>query len=240
MFKVADDNLEVHIDAKECRVPDEVRARMLPRLEAIGRLSHDFGPCPLWLPIVHRPRTSVYHAQAKLKLPGETIITGEHNASIEAALERCLGKVASRIHAAKAEPNREAMDRAQREAALARDIVAPVEPDAGPLGKAVMEGDYEAFRRAFLTHEEWVRQRVGRWIQRYPDVEEQIGASLKIADLVEEVFLLAFEQYPDRPTHISFREWLEQLIDPAIKDFWRKPEDRQAASYAQTLVGRTG
>jgi hypothetical protein len=80
--------------------------------------------------------------------------------------------------------------------------------------------------------------RVGRWIQRYPEIQDQVDRAFKISDLVEEVFLLAFEQYADRPTHIRLRAWLDQLIDPAVKSFWRSPEDRQAASYAQTLTGR--
>jgi len=79
-----------------------------------------------------------------------------------------------------------------------------------------------------------------RWIQRYPEVQHEVGQSFEIADLVEEVFLLAFEQYGDRPTHISLHEWLDNLIDPAVKDFWQNPEDRVAASYAQSLTGERG
>ena len=59
--------------------------------------------------------------------------------------------------------------------------------------------------------------RIGRWIQRYPEVEGQIGVRFEIADVVEEVFLMAFDQYDRRPKDVRFGDWLEQLIDPSVK-----------------------
>jgi hypothetical protein len=234
------DNLRVEIDCKECQIPEDVRLRMQPGLERIGRDVEELGPSQLWLTIVHHPRSNVFHARAKLKLPGETIITGDQNPYLDVAIQRCLERVVRRIEAYQADPDREALQRAQRQAAQNENVIAPVEPDSGKLGQAASAADYQAFRRALLSHEEWVRMRVGRWIQRYPEIQDQVDQSFKIADLVEEVFLLAFEQYRQRPTHISLHEWLASLIDPAVRDFWHKPDDRLAASYARTLVGEGG
>ena len=71
--------------------------------------------------------------------------------------------------------------------------------DAAALDRAVQAGDYSAFLAASLPYEEEVRKSAGRWVQRYPDVEARIGPSIQIADIVEEVFLLAFEGYRKRP-----------------------------------------
>jgi hypothetical protein len=189
--------------------------------------------------VVYHPRSKVYHAQAKMRLPGETIITGDKQAFLDAALERCFQKVLRRIEGYKANPDRAAIERAQSHEAMVTDIIAPAEPDAGRLGQAIQSSDYRAFRLTLLGHEEGLRKRVGRWIQRYPQLQEQVGQTFEIADLVEEVFLLAFEQYEQRPAQVTLSDWLEGLIDPAIKDFWHDPDARLAASYARTLAGQS-
>jgi hypothetical protein len=236
MFHVGNDRLAIEISAKECQVPDDLRARLMPRFENLGHATEEFGQSQFWLTIVFHPRTEVYHAQGKLKLPGETIITGDRNPYLDIAIERCLEKVRQRIDAYRADPDREVRERVLRQVNQATDIIAPVEPDSGQLGQAATAGDYPTFRRALLGHEEWVRMRVGRWIQRYPEIQDQVGQSFAIADLVEEVFLTAFERYPQRPAYISLHKWLDSLIDPSVKDFWNDPEDRMAASFAQSLA----
>ena len=62
-----------------------------------------------------------------------------------------------------------------------------------------------------------VRKRIGRWLERYPDVARRIDRDLKVADLVEAVFLAAFEGHERRPMDLRYGDWLESLIDPAVK-----------------------
>lgn len=97
--------------------------------------------------------------------------------------------------------------------------------DAEVLDHAVSKGDYTAFRFATLPLEESLRKRVGRWVQRYPEFQARIGSGVEIADVVEDVFLLAFENYRDRPKHLTFSAWLEELIDPAIKALKDHPDE---------------
>ena len=234
-YVAAEHHLQIEIDAKECRIPEDVRARMQPGLDRLGQAVHDFPASQLWLTIVFHPRTSVYHAQAKLKVPGETIITGHRDAYLDIAMQGCMEKVIHRVEAYKADPDHDAVKHAERQAKLANAVIAPVEPDAGKLGQAFQSGDYEAFRRALLGQEEVLRKRVGRWVQRYPGVQAEVGNTFEIADLVEEVFLIAFEKYADRPTHIGLHEWFDSLIDTAVKSFWQNPDDQAAASFAQTI-----
>src|SRR5687768_16453315 len=46
-----------------------------------------------------------------------------------------------------------------------RAIIAPADADSGVLGEAVRAGNYRTFRTALSGYEEWLRKRVGRWIQ---------------------------------------------------------------------------
>jgi hypothetical protein len=233
-------HLQVHVDTEECQLPSDERARLQPSFDRLGEAVADLAAAELWLNVKFHPRSQQYHARAKLKLPGKTINTGEQNAYLDTALLRSLERMIHHVEAYKDSPDRLSAQHAERLTRLNDEIIAPVEPDVGELGAAVQEADYAHFRRAFLSHEEYVRMRVGRWIQRYPEVQELIGQSFSIADLVEEVFLLAFERYPERPTHISLHEWLDNLIDPAVRSFWHHPDDREAARFAQTVWQQTG
>ena len=124
-----------------------------------------------------------------------------------------------------------------------RAVIAPedAEADAGVLGEAVRARNYQAFRAALAGHEEWLRKRVGRWIQRYPDAEAKLGRGLAIGDVLEAVFLSAFEQYADRPTAVAFHEWLDDLIDPSLKALLKHPDqESENASFARTVRDTPG
>src|SRR5262249_29324961 len=132
--------------------------------------------------------------------------------------------------------DRQGDEGAERPAAAAREVVAPADADTGVLGEAVRAGEYRRFRTALSGYEEWLRKRVGRWIQRYPEAEARVGRGLAIGDMVEEVYLQAFEHYARRPAEVPFHEWLEDLLDPALKALLRHPEEeRENASFARTL-----
>ncbi len=92
------------------------------------------------------------------------------------------------------EPERQKTGEGDAPDAAADGAARPAAIDA-----AVRDGDYAAFRTATFVYEEPVRKRAGRWVERYPEAEAQIGKQLEIADIVEEVFLNAFEQYDRRP-----------------------------------------
>jgi len=106
----------------------------------------------------------------------------------------------------------------------------------GVLTRAANAGDYRTFRTALAGYEEWLRKRVGRWIQRYPEAEARIGRGLAIGDVLEAVYLNAFEQFSRRPKAVPFHEWLDELIDPSLKAHLKHPdEERASASFARTV-----
>ena len=63
-----------------------------------------------------------------------------------------------------------------------------------------------------------------------------MGTDLAIADVVEVVFLNAFEGYDQRPRDVRFGRWLETLIDGSLKGLLQNPdEELENISFARTL-----
>src|SRR5438874_8242820 len=115
-------------------------------------------------------------------------------------------------------------------------MIAPASADSGVLGEAFQAGDYRRFRAALSSYEEWLRKRVGRWIQRYPEAEARLHNGLLIGDVIEEVYLNAFEHFTEWPREVALHDWLDGLIDPSLKSLLKRPDEgRENASLARTL-----
>ena len=70
-----------------------------------------------------------------------------------------------------------------------------------------------------------------RLLAGHPALDE-----LLLGDIVEEVYLNAFERYSHRQAEVPFHDWLDSLIDPSLKGLLRNPEEgRENASLARTL-----
>jgi len=229
--------LQASLDSKECEIPEQIRMQFQDWLAELGPRLHEFASSQLAVNVIYHPKSDVFHAEAKLKVPGQTITTGDYEKSIEEAVKRCLDKATRRVEAYLMNPNREALQQAERRATLDDGVIGSLEPDLDELAQAVKAQDYRAFRNAIQLDDEFVRMRVGRWVQRYPEIEQEIGRSFEIGDLVEEFFLIAFDKHGERPPHMSLHDWLDALIDPAVKAYYHNPEEREAVSYAQSLTG---
>jgi ribosome-associated translation inhibitor RaiA len=229
-------HFRVEIHTQDCDVPPDERARLQRFLDPLEEAVADFPEACLWINVVYHPRRQEYHAETKLKLPGRTLFSGAYDAYLDSALERAIGRLVRKVSVYRENPDRQAMESAERAAGLDREIVAPEDPDVGPLAEASEAGDYRAFRMGLIGYEEWLRKRVGRWIEREPEAQARVGDELLIGDLVEEVYLHAFENFAHRPTDIRLSEWLDKLIDPSLRDLLRHPErEHEAASFARTV-----
>jgi hypothetical protein len=237
MLEFANGRFTVTFECKDCEIPERTRTWMQDELEHIGRVTEEMGKRQLWVTVVFHARSGIYRVRAKFKAPGRTVMTGDNHPLLDEALRRCLAKAFLRMEAFRDNLDQGSVEQAKRREALSDNLVAPTGFNAGAISRACQDGDYEAFRRGLIGHESWVRMRVGRWIQRYPEIQQEVGESFEISDLMEEVFLLAFERYQERPDEVPLHEWLDKLIDPAVRDFWNDPDEREAASFAQTLVG---
>jgi len=230
------DHLHVEIATKACDIPAEERARLQSALAALADAVTAFPEPALWIDAIFHPRSKVYHVECKLKLPGRTLITGEEDPYLDAALQRCARKLLRKAEAYQDHPDREAVAAAERREALGKEMAAPEAPDTGPLAEAAAAGEYRPFRTALAGYEEWLRKRVGRLIQRVPEAQARLGRELLLGDVVEEVYLNAFERFTRRPTAVPLSAWLESLIDPSIRALLRHPdEEAQAASMARTV-----
>lgn len=92
---------------------------------------------------------------------------------------------------------------------------------------AVRSGDYAAFRKTASTHEERIRQRIEDWTAQYPDVTAQAGGAHPAASLLEEVFLHAFEHYPERPPGKQLGEWLDESFGAVTRSAEQHLGDRK-------------
>jgi ribosome-associated translation inhibitor RaiA len=229
-------HLHVQIESRGRDIPADEKARMEDALGPLGEAVREFPASDLRIDVLYHPHSAAYHVEFKLKVPGRTLFTGEWDAYLDAAFQRGLGKLLRRVEAYKENPDREAAGAAGRRAVLEREVMAPEGRDAGPLAEAVRRGSYRAFRNALAGYEEWLRKRVGRWVRRYPEAQAQVGRRLLLGDVVEEVYLQAFEGFTRRPLDVPLSEWLDRLIDPALKALLRHPdEERESASVARTM-----
>lgn len=233
---LAVDRLRIEIETEACEIPQDERARLQNAFAALADCVRDFPDSMLRLKVIHHMQSQLYHVEGKLRLPGRTILTGENDPYLDSALQRCISRLIRRTQAYQDHPDREALTVAAQREALDREVVAPESPDAGPLAQAAQAGDYRTFRTALAGYEDWLRKRIGRLVQRIPQAQARLGQDLLLGDLIEEVYLNAFEQFTQRPTTISLSEWLESLIEPSIRSLLRHPvQEAEAASLARTV-----
>jgi hypothetical protein len=227
-------NLRVEISPRQFDLAPDELARMQQALGRVGEAVEGFASAELHVKLIRHPRGG-FHAEARLRLPGRSLFSGDWDDELAPAFDRCVRKLLSHVEGYREHPDAAAEERARRLAALNRDVVAPEDPAEGPLGEAARAGDYRAYRRALSGYEEWLRNRVGRWVQRYPEAQARVGDDLRIGDLVEEVFLTAFVRHERRPTVVPLHRWLDQLIDPSLRALLRHPDEAaENASLART------
>lgn len=169
----------------------------------------------------HRPHRQ-YEVKLALVLPGQTFATKNVSESWQASLESCVTKLIRRIEHYKSDLSGEPA-RGRRAAGTTMEVEPGQRLDGERVRQAVADDDYIAFRQALYPLESSLRARVGRWIQRYPEIEAMIGDPLTIADVVEETFMLAFDRFGQWPDEEFFGHWVESLIDPAVKAIARDP-----------------
>ena len=213
----------IQIDTHQCRVSQAEIDKMRTAVGSLARQVEHFPVASLHVLIEHNARTKDYSVKTEVFLTGATLVSREIDPQPYTAFERCLDNLAKELRAYKDRLGR-VSERHKTEKATHQTVQPTALPDMAAIDAAVRDGDYAAFRTATFPYEEPVRKRIGRWVERYPEIEARIGKGLEIADIVEEVFLNAFQGYGRRPAGESFGEWLDRLIDPAVKALLKNPE----------------
>jgi ribosome-associated translation inhibitor RaiA len=232
-------NLRIELDEKGCELSAEQIEKMEATLTTLRKLTEAFPVSTLYVDVVYHHTPQDYHVKTSLVLPGKTLFTGERDRHVQPAFERCVSKLIHKITAYKSQ-----MSRDEEHAKHAAGTYQSVEPnsvfDPEAIENAVKEADYIEFRHLLYPFEESLRKRIGRWIQRKPIVESRLLDEIQISDIVEEVFLMAFERFPNRLRNVPPGDWLEQLIDPSVQAILQSPDEEYAnISFVQTLLGET-
>jgi ribosome-associated translation inhibitor RaiA len=228
-------NLRIELDTKDFEFSPQELERVEQAVDPLRDPVRDFPVSDLYITVTHHPAPDDYHVRASLVLPGRTLFTGDRDENALSAWNRCVRKLVRKLSAYKenlaAKP-----ERAKAEEGTAHDVVPAAELDADLVRRAVESGDYAAFREATFVYEEAVRKRAGRWIERYPEFTAQLGVEFTLSDVVEEVFLNAFEHFHRRPQNLRPGEWLENLIDPSVRALLEHPDDeRENIEAVRTL-----
>jgi ribosome-associated translation inhibitor RaiA len=233
----APDKPHVEIDTQNCTLRPDEEAKVYEALTPLQRLVERFPVADLYITIYAAARSNDYRVKTSLLLPGKTIFTGDGAPEMLTAYLRCIRKLVRKVDAHKAELEAEAETRKQQKG-TSQSVVPDQPVDMEAVRQAITDQDYTAFRNATLMYEEPVRKRAGRWVQRFPEVEAQLGHQFKLADLVEEVFLNAFEDYDQRPVEQRFGAWLEDLIDPSLQALLSDPDgELRNIDFVRTLRG---
>jgi len=228
-------NLRIELDTKNSGFSPPELEKMEKALDPLRDPVRNFPVSDLYITVAYHHTPGDYHVRASLVLPKRTLFTGDRDVNPVSAWIRCVRKLVSKVTAYK-ESLASKPERTKVQEGTAQEVVPETEPDAEQLRRAVEEGDYDGFRRATYVYEEAVRKRAGRWIARYPEFGERLGVAYTLEDLVEEIFLNAFERFDDRPEAVRLGKWLEELIDPSVNALLKDPEaERENIEAVRTL-----
>jgi hypothetical protein len=224
-------NLRINLDSKDFRLSETERQKFDTDLETLRKAVACFPDPELKIELSQQ---SYYRVRTSLILPSRTLFTADEDRDLHPAWERCIRKLVGKVQALKETLGNKPTYSKEAEGTL-HDVRPAMEPDAEQLNRAIADLDYVAFRNAMAVYEEAVERRVGRWAQRYPIVEDRLGDGLAISEIVEEVFLNAFEKYGERPANLRLGEWLASLIDPSIKALVDDPSfEKENLSYIES------
>lgn len=229
-------NIRIELDTENCEFSERQIAKLEETLSPVRELVKDFPVTDLYVTIQYYPPSHEYRVKTVFQLTGKGLATGDVEEDWHLAFRRCVRKLVHKVTAYKARLGSDE-ETAKHEKGTRQDVIANQPVDTQALAEAVEQSDYAEFRTLLYPFEEPVRKRVGRWIQRYPQVEAQLGERFDLADIVEEVFLNAFERFDDHPREVPLGDWLENLIDPSVK-LLSKDTDEELAniSFARSAV----
>ncbi len=228
-------NLRIELDQKGCELAAADIEKMESTLDTLRKLVERFPVSNLYITVVRHAKPQDFHVKTSLALPGRTLFTGDRDVDVHSAFDRCTGKLIQKVKSFKATMEKDAELTKQAEGT--HQIVSPSgQLDLDELQQAIDEMDYVRFRQSLSGFEASLRQRVGRWLQRYPEIESRLDVDFQIDDILEEVFLNAFEQFPSHSHDVPPGDWLESLIDPSVQAILQFPDEEFAnISFARSM-----
>jgi ribosome-associated translation inhibitor RaiA len=228
-----DHDLRIEVHAGDYPLTRAERDWIESEAEALSRLIAGFPRTDLKIELT-RNRGSV-RASAALWLGGRMLFASDSKDLLSPAVTNCIQALVRDVTAYKHKMSNKPAYGKEREGTVHR-IEPSMDPDLKPIGEAVENLDYPTFRQLMSVYEDGVEKRVGRWIERSPQAESMVGTDFNISDVVEAVFLNAFEKYDQRPS-VPMGPWLEDLVSTTIKAMTERPEEeRENARFAATSL----
>ncbi len=223
-FSDQDHALRIVLDTKDCELSSMEIEHMEEDLHTLRELVADFPVSDLHVTVVHHRRSDDYHVRTTLGLSGRKLFTGERHAKVHPAYECCIRKLVKKVRAYKHEMR--VGEDVVKQAKGTRQSVEPVaEFDVNALIETVKNDDYLEFRRQMDVFEPALSERIARWLGKYPEIQTQFDWPISVSDIVEEVFLNAFDRFEMRSHHVPPGDWLESLIDPSVQAILQSPDD---------------
>lgn len=211
------------------------REKIESMLHTLRKAVGGFPVAELHLDIVRYARTSECHVKTRLRLTKRTLTTGERSASLYTAVEHCVTKLLKQLTAYKETLG----NHANYQLSTAYAIEPSADPNLEILRRAALDRDYPVFREAISVYDEPLQARVGRWVQGDPKIEARIGRDLTLTDIVEDIYLNAFEQFEARPSK-RLGDWLEDLIDSSVHALVNDPNEKENVSFVQSEIQNMG
>ena len=231
--------MQTIFDVHQYNLSEAERARLEDNLDGLTRMVEHFPVADLHIMIEGNARSNGVSVKLSLILPGNTLVTNDRDPVLSAAFERCLNAISDLVQGYKAKLDGQD-ERNKLEKGTTHDLRPTRDIDLSAVDRAVAAGDYAAFRAALLPFEDPVQARGGRWVQRFPEYEARIGKDVKLSDVTEEIFLIAFDRYESRPEGLHLSEWLGGLVDPAVRALMtRTAEEKENINMARTALNAT-
>lgn len=195
----------------------ELGGRNRTRLEGeAGKLEDlvaDFPVADLHVDIHEYPKGG-FHLKTALRLPNDTLFTGDRHVDMHSAYLRCIRKLMLKVKTYKAKLSGEHRYGKTQEVAASAMVVPDVEA-MERLEQAVEDGDYRAFRAALTPWESGLGAALARYCENETISALMIGHGFNQSHLFEEVALNAFEHYAERGRN-KLEVWLTDLIDTSF------------------------
>jgi len=229
-----DHSLKIDLDTQNMTLS----AEEIQWLESeVGKLKPMLAHFPvqiLHIDLEYNQNSLQYEGRLALVLPKQTFATAGVGRAWRGIIEHAVKRMIRRL-----EHYKHSLSRIRQRQATAAGERAVVEPTRQVSGAEVQEAierdDYSGYRTAVSPFEPSLHDRVGRWVQRTPEVQAMIGDRLTIADIVEETFMLSFDQFDRWRSDQWFGQWLEELVDPAIRVLVHgSDEELQAVRFQQS------
>lgn len=229
-------NLLVDLDMKHGRLSSAELNKMETMLSPLDDMVRHFPVSKLHVLVSYRHRTNDYVIRTSLILSGDTLVSSDHHPQAHAAFEHCINNLVRELQRYRDRLG-DVPERNKQQEGTHHELLPTLPPDGEAVEAAVREGDYGAFRTALSGYDLPVQQAVGRWVERYPEVAARLGHDLQISDIVEDVFLTAFEAHEQRPRAVRLGDWLSRHIDSAIKAIAAHP-DREIENVRMARLAR--